>query len=110
MTSAIAIVFEAFAFLVRHWKLVLAFAALSGTGVEGYHLARAWDEKAAAVAKAEELKHDLATVTLVQASDAKRAQADQAELSKLKEKANATPKNDAAGLDRAAVGRLRSIR
>jgi apolipoprotein N-acyltransferase len=110
MTSAIAIIFEALAFFVKHWKLALAFAALSGVGVEGFHLARAWDAKAAAVAQAEKLKHDLATVTLVQANDAKQAKADQEELSKLKEKANATPKNDAAGLDRAAVGRLRSIR
>jgi len=110
MTAVIAIALEFLAFIVKHWKLALAVGALSGMGIEGFHLARAWDEKAALSAQADELKHNLATTKLLQASDAQRAKADADQLEKLKEEASDTPKNDAAGLDRAAVGRLRAIR
>jgi hypothetical protein len=110
MLTIIGTAFSSLGFIFKHWQLVLAFAAIGGMGIEGFHLARAWDEKAALVAEAETMKHRLATITLLQASDAKRADADAAALSTLKDTANDTPKNTGACLDRAAVGRLRAVK
>ena len=100
---------QAFTFVMRHWKLVLALGAIGGMGLEGFHLARAWDEKAAIVAEAETLKKRLATITLLQATDAARAKADQDELEKLRDTARETPTNAGACLDRDAARRLRAI-
>ena len=100
---------QAFSFITKHWKLVLALGAIGGMGIEGFHLARAWDEKAALTEQAETLKKRLATITLLQATDAERAKADQDELEKLRDAARETPSNPAACLPRDAVGRLRAI-
>jgi hypothetical protein len=110
MTALIAFALNAFAFFVRHWKLVLAFAAIGGMGIEGFHLARSWDEKAALTAQAETLKKRLATITFLQATDAKRAQDNADTIEKLQDAARETPTNPTACLPRDAVGRLRSIR
>jgi hypothetical protein len=101
---------QAFSFVMKHWKLVLALGAIGGMGIEGFHLARAWDEQAALTAQAETLKKHLATITLLQATDAARAKADQDELEKLRDAASATPQNTASCLPRDAVSRLRAIR
>lgn len=96
--------------LIRHWKLVLLVLSLGGMGITGFHLARSWDKNAALVQEASTLKHRLGTITLLQATDAKRAEADADQINKLKEDARETPANSNPGLDRAAVRRLRAIR
>ena len=96
--------------LLAHWKLIALVLALGGVGFEGYHLAKSWDREATLVAQAETMKQRLGTITLLQASDAKRAQADTAQINKLKEVAIETPPNPRPGLDHAAVSRLRAIR
>lgn len=106
----LAIVISIGEFLIKHWKLVLLVSALGGMGVTGFHLAKSWDRERALVAQADTLKHRLGTIALINSSDAKRAQADQATIEHLKEAVSETPPDSRAGLDRAAVGRLRSIR
>jgi hypothetical protein len=108
--SFIATLLEVVSFLVRNWKLVLVIAALSGAAYEGFHLKKAWDDKAALVAEASELKHRLATITLLQASDAAKAKADADKLEQLEATARETPKNASPCLDRGATLRLRSIK
>jgi len=98
------------AFLVKDWKLVLLVLALGGMGFEGFHLARSWDREATLIAQAETLKQRLGTITLLQASDAKREKADADALAKLKAAASETPKNTTVCLPLAATRRVRAIK
>ena len=101
---------QVFILAARHWRVLAFIGALGGMGFEGYHLAKVMDEKAAITAQAETLKHRLATMALLQATDAKRAAADADQLQQLQDTARDTPPNTHTCLDRAAVGRLRSIK
>ena len=60
--------------------------------------------------QAETLKQRLGTITLLQASDAKREKADADALAKLKAAASETPKNTTACLPLAATRRVRAIK
>lgn len=108
--ALIGLLVECMGFLIQEWKVTLLVLSLVGTGYEGFHLSRAWDEKAALTAQAEKLKHDIDTVTKAQASDAERAKADADKIQKLEAAALATPKNAGPCLDRSATLRLRSIK
>lgn len=110
ITSLFSFGLPAVSFVAKHWKLLALVAAIGGMGFEGWHLARSWDRETALVAQADTLKHRLGTISLLQASDAKRANDSLTALNKLKDLASDTPKDDTACLPRAAVGRVRSIR
>jgi hypothetical protein len=97
-------------FLLKHWKTVAAIGLLLGVFYQGYHLANKTHELRAARAEAQTLKARLATVTLTQALDAKRATADRLTLNTLERIANETPPNSGACLDRAATRRVQSVK
>lgn len=110
ITSFLSYGAPALAFVLKHWKTFALVLAIGGIGITGFHLARSWDREKALVAQADTLKHRLGTITLLQATDAKRAQVNADALNKLKDVASDTPKDDTACLPRAAVGRVRAIR
>lgn len=102
--------FSAASFLLKHWKLVLAVVLLLGCFVEGYHLRAKQDALAQAQAEANTLKARLATITLQQALDAKRARQDRATLETLQRITRETPPNTGPCLDRAATGRVQRVK
>jgi hypothetical protein len=105
-----ALSFTGLSSVFTYWKLIALVLAIGGMGFEGWHLARSWDREAALVAEAATLKQRLATISFLQASDAKRAKDDAAALKTLKDTASVTPKNTTACLPRVAVGRVRAIK
>lgn len=100
-------------FILRNWKLALAAVLLVMLGL-GYQKANmdGYKRKVNEDAQAQltTLKHRLATLSLLNASDTKRAQADQATISELKRLARETPKNDGACLGIDAARRVRAIK
>lgn len=97
------------AFALKHWKSIALVVLLVGAGVEGYRLRAKQDALAQAQAQVRTLQTRLGTVLLQQKNDAARAATDKQMLEKLKQAIGETPYNPAACLDRAAVGRVRSI-
>lgn len=96
--------------LRTYWKPVLALVVLGGVFTEGFHFANKIHQLGLAQAEVATLKGRLATITLQQALDAKRAADDRNTLNTLERIARETPPNSGPCLDRAAVGRVRRIK
>jgi hypothetical protein len=100
------IVFSAFAWAFKNWKLVLVALAITTIFTLGYKLRAAYD----AYEQVETLKRRLGALQITAKHDAARVAADAKTIAELERKASETPPNTGACLDRDAARRVRAIR
>jgi hypothetical protein len=97
---------------IGRYLMIAAAAALliGGAYIKGRRDCGAIHASAALKAEVEVLKHRIGVTEQLRAQDGAKAEADAAEIAKLKELIDATPSNPTACLDRSGAERLRRVR